>query len=182
MKPIKYTNMSQIKGITNLQQLVMFDSIIRKTCKRVINPIDYDDIVNEMYIKINLYFERNIIISGGYVFLTMKTINLNLIKANNRNDYIEITENIERVIDDYNEYYYEEIDDKLDEITEFLSEFLDKDQIYLYQYYKLNGLKTTAIFFKKSDSSIKYKIKKIFQKIKEHGGLEQFNDKKTNKG
>lgn len=170
--------MSQITGITSLDELIIFDDVIRKTCKRTINPVYFDDIVNEMYIKIKRYLDNGKIINGGYIYLSMKTINLNMIENDNKHKHNEITEAIERICDDYSESYYEEIDNRINEITNFLSGFLTKDQIYLYQFYKLNGLKPTAIFFKKSDSSIKYRIKKIFRLIRENGSLEQFKIRK----
>ena len=171
IKQVKITNISQIKNITTLEELAKYDDIIRKTCKRVINPINYDDVVNETYIKLDFYMKKGVIVNSGYIYLCMKTINLNMIKSSKNNQHIEMNDSIERIIDDYDENYYEEIDNKLDIITDFLNEFLNQDQIYLYQYYKLNGLKSTAIFFQKSDSSIKYRIKKIYQKIRLNGGL-----------
>lgn len=186
MSKPKYNNMSQIRNIFTLEQLCEFDSIIRQTCKRVINPNDYDDIVNDMYIKLArllpIRLKKGKPINGGYVFVALKSINTNMLKK--RQDERKRFNFEDDDVSNYNvldespensEDYYIEIDKRIDKLDELLSNCLNDDEIVLFKFYKMNSLDVTSIFYGEEQKEIKLQIKKIRRKIAESGGFSSIN-------
>lgn len=162
----KHKNISEIKNVTSLQQLAEYDDIIRQTCKNVINPDDYDEIVQMMYEKITKYINRGTIINSGYVFLILKSINLDLIKEKNKKD---INTSFELIDENKNsEEEYEISDDKIRQLDNFLSKFLTQDEIALYKFFKVNGLAITAKFYGLDFTKMRYRKNEINEKIKQN--------------
>lgn len=82
-------NLNIIKDVSTIEELSKFDTLIRKYSKSIIPCNDTaDDIVNDMYIKLNSVMERGSIINGGYVYITLKNLYSNHRKINiNRYDF-----------------------------------------------------------------------------------------------
>lgn len=121
MKKNKETDLSMIKGITSLQQLVIYDSNIRRfaNCK-IKEPHLVDDFVNDMYIKINNSFLRGKIINGGYIVLIIENLYKNHIKFEKRYQqevgYQHDSEDKSKIIIDEKLL----VDDRFDELYDLL--------------------------------------------------------------
>lgn len=163
---VKHKNISEIKNVTTFEELAEYNDIIIKTAKQLYPEHMWADIVQEAYIKAKKYLDKGVTINSGYFFLIMKSIHLNKTKKN----FTEEDITCYNILDDdvYNEEYYHEVDRKIQRLDEFLSTFLTQEEIRLWKFYKTNTLNITAIFENKKTTSIKYNIKKIMIKIKNH--------------
>lgn len=85
MKKNTETDLSMIKNITSLDQLVLYDLNIRRfaNCKIKEKHL-VDDFVNEMYIKVYKSFENGKTINGGYIVLIIENLYKNHIKFEKR--------------------------------------------------------------------------------------------------
>lgn len=169
MKKQSISNIRDIGECTNIQQLSEYHNILLTTCRDVISQNNYEDIVQAMYIKAHKYFMEGKVLSPGYIFLIMKSINLNSIKKENRYDLENGVKDVEDI--EYDEIYYDNIDKRIEDLDNKLKEYLTQEEIALFKFYKLNTLKITARYYSTTDSIIKNKISKIYTKIRLNGGL-----------
>lgn len=90
----KQDNLNTIQDIHSLEELSKYDRIIRKYMKEKLQCEETaDDLVNDMYIKMHTVFERDKVINGGYIFLVLKNLHLNHLKAHtNRYDFGNLIE------------------------------------------------------------------------------------------
>lgn len=105
--------MTTIKNITNLDELVVFDKIIRKYTLGITNcSSTADDITQDMYIKVHKAMEKGKIIDGGYIVITLKHLFLDNIKNENKKD--KGTSTCEAFIPDQ----YDDSDENIEEKNE----------------------------------------------------------------
>ncbi len=152
--------MSHIKGITTLEQLTQYDELFRsyayKMCEDFEIPTDFaDDLVNDMYIKVNKSFVNDKIINGGYIVRTLKNLFINHCdfekKRLKRNLIIgehipeieyDISETIEEKMAD--EKLYEEMEERIESLNWYEKSILKISQ-------------TTSLLQLSKDSKISYK-------------------------
>ena len=95
--------------------------------------------------------------------MMMKTINLNNIAATKPS--VELDE-----IKTPDEQFEDLIDERMKKLDDYLNEFLTKEEIELYKFYKLNSLNLTSEKYGIPIPQMRYKLKVITKKIKEETG------------
>ena len=134
----KYSKFSLhvIENITNINQLAPFYDLIVNHVKYVLKYNDANDIVHDMFIKLDAYFKKypGKVINGGLVLFSVKNLIKNVYSANNthnkhfNDDIFEFGPSL-RAIEDkddskdilesklLNEDKYDKIEDILSELT-----------------------------------------------------------------
>lgn len=162
--------MSQIKNVTNLQELVKYDELFRGYTKKIFDdfkiPTEYsDDIVNDMYLKLNKTFEQNKTVDGGYIVITLKNLTINFINSEFKKNRISLqSDEFEDV--NYDEIIEEKLEDekKYDIIEEKINElkWYEKSVLQLSQKMSLLELSKQS---KISYRSLIYTKNKIDEKL-----------------
>lgn len=117
-KPPNPNKFSLIKGITNMEDLVLYDKVFRSYANRIVEDKSFaDDLVNDMYLKLHGTFKKGKTVNGGYIVQTLQNLYKNYIKLEKRKDK-------------GNEIDGPFIPDTLDDVEETIEEKLDKEELY----------------------------------------------------
>lgn len=169
----KYT-LSSIKNITSIVQLSKFDVIIRKYCKHITKCNTSDDIVNDMYIKLDSMFKKrpDLVIDGGYVSIMLRNLFNDMYKRNKVYDYGNVNNNpVENIsiIDDYEETRQQKINDdkNYDALYDYIQTLPYIEQ-RLIELKTIEGITLTKISKKTgiNYNSLTYNYKKVLDKLK----------------
>ncbi len=152
------SNMKDIPTTRSLDELSKYDHILRETCRIAINKENYDNIVNDTYLKIDKYYKKGMFVNSGYVFTIMKSINIDLIRATKRN--VKLFDMMDIIIEEKDSHKI------LQEIYKVMDVVLDPFDKEFYLYLLNNIQRLTAEKYDMKLWRVKTKSKEIRLKLK----------------
>jgi hypothetical protein len=146
-------NLRDVPITKSIEELSQYDKILRQTCKDVINNKDYDDIVNQTYLKIDKYYKRGKIINSGYIFIIMKTINIDMINSTNKTE--ELLDIVDSILIE------QDASNKLVEVYKIMDELLSPEDKEFFIYTTENSQRKAVIKYGIKLWKVKKKMKII---------------------